>query len=167
MSGKRSAALSGLDWARGVLAELAAMPNVTLMPRTTVVGWFDGNVFGAVERVNDHVAAPDPYEPRQRYWKIIAKRAVLAAGAEERPVAFGGNDTPGVMLASAMRTYANRYAAAAGRSSWSSATMTTPIARRATSRRRASMWKPSSTAARSRRRMPRECRCSVDGWSRT
>ena len=106
---------SGLDWAMGVLAELGSMPNVTLMPRTTVVGWFDGNVFGAVERVNDHVAEPDPYEPRQRYWRIIAKRAVLAAGAEERPVAFGGNDVPGVMLASAMRTYANRYAAAAGR----------------------------------------------------
>ena len=43
----------------GVLAELASMPNVTLMPRTTVVGWFDGNVFGAVERVNDH-RAPCP-----------------------------------------------------------------------------------------------------------
>ena len=107
---------SGLDWAMGVLAELASMPNVTLMPRTTVVGWFDGNIFGAVERVNDHVAVPDVYEPRQRYWRIIAKRAVLAAGAEERPVAFGGNDVPGVMLASAMRTYANRYAAAAGQS---------------------------------------------------
>ncbi|WP_373503324.1 glycine cleavage T C-terminal barrel domain-containing protein, partial [Aestuariivirga sp.] len=54
--------------------------------------------------------------PRQRYWRIIAKRAVLAAGAEERPIAFGGNDVPGVMVASAMRTYANRYAAAAGKS---------------------------------------------------
>ncbi len=86
------AGVSGLDWALGVLAELGAMPNVTLMPRTTVFGWFDGNVFGAVERVNDHVAAPSPYEPRQRYWRIFAKRAVLAAGAEERPVAFGGND---------------------------------------------------------------------------
>ena len=110
------AGVSGVEWASGVIAELASMPNVTLMPRTTVVGWFDGNVFGAVERVNDHVAVPDVYEPRQRYWRIIARRAVLAAGAEERPVAFGGNDVPGVMVASAMRTYANRYAAAAGRS---------------------------------------------------
>ena len=32
------------------------MPNVTLMPRTTVFGWYDDNIFGAVERVNDHVA---------------------------------------------------------------------------------------------------------------
>jgi sarcosine oxidase subunit alpha len=41
---------------------------------------------------------------------------VLAAGAEERPIAFGGNDVPGVMLASAMRAYANRYAVACGKS---------------------------------------------------
>jgi sarcosine oxidase subunit alpha len=106
---------SGHDWAQSVIAELASMPNVTLMPRTTIFGWYDGNVFGAVERVNDHVLAPSPYEPRQRYWRFFAKKAVLAAGAEERPIAFGGNDVPGVMLASAMRHYANRYSAAAGR----------------------------------------------------
>ena len=41
---------------------------------------------------------------------------MLAAGAEERPIAFGGNDVPGVMLASAMRTYANRYGTASGKS---------------------------------------------------
>ncbi|MGQ0483757.1 MAG: sarcosine oxidase subunit alpha family protein [Hyphomicrobiales bacterium] len=106
----------GRDWAAGIVAELGAMANVTLMPRTTIFGWYDGNIFGAVERVNDHVAVPSPYEPRQRYWRVIAGRAVLAAGAEERPIAFGGNDVPGVMLASAMRAYANRYAAASGRS---------------------------------------------------
>ena len=107
---------SGYEWSQGVIAELSSMPNVTLLPRTTIMGWFDGNIFGAVERVSDHLRVPDPYEPRQRYWKIHARRAVLAAGAEERPVAFGGNDMPGVMTATAMRTYANRYAAAAGRS---------------------------------------------------
>jgi len=106
---------SGYDWARDVIAELASLANVTLMPRTTAFGAYDGNVFGALERVNDHVLEPSPYEPRQRYWKIMAKRAVLAAGAEERPIVFGGNDVPGVMLASAMRTFANRYATATGK----------------------------------------------------
>ncbi len=106
----------GYDWAQAVLAELRSLPNVTLMPRTTIFGWFDGNIFGALERVNDHIAVPPPFEPRQRYWRIHARRAVLAAGAEERPLVFGGNDVPGVMLASAMRHYANRYAAAAGMS---------------------------------------------------
>jgi heterotetrameric sarcosine oxidase alpha subunit len=105
---------SGFEWANEVLAELSAAPNVRLLPRTTIFGWYDGNVFGAVERVNDHVAAPPRYEPRQRYWRIIAKRAVLAAGAEERPLVFGGNDVPGVMIASAVRTFLNRYAVACG-----------------------------------------------------
>ncbi|HTN98860.1 MAG TPA: sarcosine oxidase subunit alpha family protein [Nordella sp.] len=107
---------NGLDWAQAAIAELATLPNVTLMPRTTAFGAYDGNVFGALERVNDHVLAPSPYEPRQRYWKIMARKAVLAAGAEERPIVFGGNDVPGVMLASAMRTFANRYAVASGKS---------------------------------------------------
>ncbi len=105
---------SGFDWAQAVIAELASMSNVTLMPRTTIFGWFDGNVFGAVERVADHVAIPPHNIPRQRYWRIFAGKAVLAAGAEERPIVFGGNDVPGVMTASAMRHYANRYAVAAG-----------------------------------------------------
>jgi methylglutamate dehydrogenase subunit C len=108
--------MSGIEWAMAAIGELASMLHVTLMPRTTVFGWFDGNVFGALERVNDHVAQPSPYEPRQRYWRIFAKRAVLASGAEERPIVFGGNDVPGVMTASAMRHYANRYAASTGKS---------------------------------------------------
>jgi sarcosine oxidase subunit alpha len=33
-----------------VIAELAAMPNVNLMPRMTIFGWYDDNIFGAVER---------------------------------------------------------------------------------------------------------------------
>ena len=106
---------SGLEWAQGAITELASMANVTLMPRTTIFGWFDGNIFGAVERVADHVAAPTHNVPRQRYWRIIARKAINAVGAEERPIVFGGNDVPGVMTASAMRHYANRYGAAAGR----------------------------------------------------
>jgi sarcosine oxidase subunit alpha len=107
--------MSGHAWAMAGIAELSAMSNVTLMPRTTIFGWYDDNIFGAVERVNDHVLEPSPYEPRQRYWRIMAKRAVMATGAEERPIVFGGNDVPGVMTAGALRTYANRYAAAVGK----------------------------------------------------
>ena len=113
---RRSTAEAASTGRKRVIAELAQMANVTLMPRTTVFGAYDGNVFGALERVSDHVIEPSAYEPRQRYWRIMAKRAVLAAGAEERPIVFGGNDVPGVMLASAMRTFANRYAVASGKS---------------------------------------------------
>lgn len=106
---------SGHAWAAEVAGELAAMPNVRLMPRTTVFGSYDHGVFGAVERVNDHVAIPPEFEPRQRLWRIVSRRCVLATGAIERPLLFGDNDRPGVMLAGAARAYANRYAALAGR----------------------------------------------------
>jgi methylglutamate dehydrogenase subunit C len=105
----------GHAWAAAVSAELAALPNVRLMPRTTVFGSYDDGVFGALERVNDHVATPPELEPRQRLWRIISRRCVLAAGAIERPLLFGDNDRPGIMLAGAARAYANRYAALAGR----------------------------------------------------
>ncbi len=102
------------DWAREMLTELAGMPDVTLMPRTTVFGWYDGNIFGALERVQKHVAHPSHNAPVERTWRILARRAVLASGAEERPLVFPGNDRPGVMQASAVRTYVNRYAVAPG-----------------------------------------------------
>ena len=38
----------------------------------------------------------------------------MATGAHERPLVFANNDRPGVMLASAVRTYLNRYAVRAG-----------------------------------------------------
>ena len=106
---------SGPAWAAAVAGELAAMPNVRLMPRTTVFGSYDHGAFAAVERVNDHVAVPPEFEPRQRLWRIVSRRCVVATGAIERPLLFGDNDRPGVMLAGAARCYANRFAALAGR----------------------------------------------------
>jgi methylglutamate dehydrogenase subunit C len=107
---------SSAEWAAHVIAELAALPDVRILPRTTVVGSYDDGTYSALERVNDHVATPPEHEPRQRLWRIFAKRCVLAAGAIERPLVFGDNDRPGVMLAGAVRAYVNRYAAAPGRS---------------------------------------------------
>ena len=43
-------------------------------------------------------------------------RAVLAAGALERPVAFQNNDRPGIMTAGAVRAYLNRWGVSPGRS---------------------------------------------------
>jgi len=106
---------AAVDWAESAVAELSSLPNVRLMRRTTVFGVYDGTTYGAVERVNDHVAAPPAFEPRQRGWRIVAKRAVLAAGALERPMTFADNDRPGIILASAVRTYVNRFAVAPGR----------------------------------------------------
>ncbi|MDE3079325.1 MAG: sarcosine oxidase subunit alpha family protein [Paracoccaceae bacterium] len=104
----------GLAWASGVLAELRALPNVRLMTRTTVTGAYDGGTFSALERVSHHLADPAG-RPRECFWRIVAGRAVLAAGALERPIAFEDNDRPGIMLASAVRSYVNRWGVAPGR----------------------------------------------------
>ncbi|WP_299428751.1 sarcosine oxidase subunit alpha family protein [uncultured Shimia sp.] len=104
------AGMSGSDWARSVMAELESLESVRILTRTTVVGAFDHGIYGAVERVSDHMLAPESGKPRQILWRIYSKRAVLAAGATERPIAFENNDRPGVMMAGAVRAYVNRWA---------------------------------------------------------
>ena len=106
---------SSADWVAQMAAELAALPDVRVLLRSTVFGVYDHGTYAALERVNDHVAVPPEHEPRQRLWRIHTRRCVLAAGAIERPLVFGDNDRPGVMLAGAVRAYLNRYALAPGR----------------------------------------------------
>jgi sarcosine oxidase subunit alpha len=96
-------------WVAGSLAELATFERVTLLPRTTAFGYYPHNHIGLVERVTDHLAAPDAGLPRERLWQIRAREIVLAAGALERPLTFPENDRPGIMLADAAQTYVSRY----------------------------------------------------------
>jgi sarcosine oxidase subunit alpha len=112
--GREIGGVPGHVWAQNVVDELRGLSNVRLLPRTCVFGVYDGGTYGAVERVSDHLPEPPPYQPRQRLWRIVAKRAVLAGGAIERPIVFAGNDRPGVMLASTVRTYVNRFAVTPG-----------------------------------------------------
>ncbi|NVK35186.1 MAG: sarcosine oxidase subunit alpha family protein [Rhodobacteraceae bacterium] len=120
--GRLTSELMALDdgdaslWIKVVLDELRSLSTVRLMTRTTVFGSYDHGTYGALERVSDHLGNPDPDLPRQILWRIYSKRAVLCAGAGERSIAFENNDRPGIMMASAMRSYANRYAAAADQS---------------------------------------------------
>jgi sarcosine oxidase subunit alpha len=104
-----------LDWVKAAEAELEALPDCRILRRTTVQGVYDGGTYAAIERVHDHVPVPPAHEPRQRLWRIVAKRAVLCAGSIERPIVFGDNDRPGIMLAGAVRAYVNRYGVAPGR----------------------------------------------------
>jgi len=90
------------------------MDNVRLMPRTTVFGAFDHGIYGALERKTDHLASAADM-PRQVLWRIYAKRSIVCAGATERSIAFGNNDRPGIMLASAARAYANRWGVTPGK----------------------------------------------------
>jgi len=105
----------GWDWAQATLAKLAARENVRVLSRTTAFGYYAQNFVGLVERVTEHLAEPSPDQPRERLWQVRAKRVILATGAIERHMVFADNDRPGIMLASAARTYLNHYGVAVGR----------------------------------------------------
>ena len=105
---------AGHEWAADVVGELESMDNVRIMNRTTVTGVYDQGTYGALERVNAHLPVGSK-APRACFWRIVAKRSILTAGALERPVAFQNNDRPGIMTASAVRSYLNRWGVAPGR----------------------------------------------------
>ncbi|HEV7323221.1 MAG TPA: sarcosine oxidase subunit alpha [Ensifer sp.] len=104
----------GWDWAQETAKALAAMDNVTLLTRTTGFGYYNHNFVGLVERVTDHLAALDKSLPRERLWQVRAKKVILANGQIERHMVFANNDRPGIMLASAGRTYLNHFGVSVG-----------------------------------------------------
>jgi len=105
--------IKGSEWAIQTVAKLAAMDNVTLMADTTIFGAYDHGIYGAIENRASEARA-DSNKPRQVNWRIYTKRTILCAGATERAIAFGNNDRPGIMMASAVRTYLNRFAVTTG-----------------------------------------------------
>lgn len=103
------------DWVRATVAELRRLPEVRLLRRTTVFGYHDHNFLTLVERLTDHLPVDSRLGPRERLWRVRARQVVLATGAIERPLVFGNNDRPGILLASAVSGYVNRYAVHPGR----------------------------------------------------
>ncbi|WP_298224207.1 2Fe-2S iron-sulfur cluster-binding protein [Acidocella sp.] len=95
------------------LAKLDLPESISFFSRTTVFGVYDGGTYAALERLNDHL--PSSNAPRQRLIRIVARRSVLATGALERPITFGDNDRPGVMLSRAVGDYISRYGVSPGR----------------------------------------------------
>ena len=93
-------------WVASTLAALDAMPNVARRAGTTAAGVYDHGYVLAEER--------PATGPRRRLWRIRARRVVAATGAIERPLAFAGNDLPGVMLAGAVRDYLALWGVAPG-----------------------------------------------------
>ena len=91
------------EWINKTLAELEAMPNVSLKNRTMGAGVYDHGWATGYESLTDHM--PSKVGPRQRLWRIRATRILTTTGAIERPLSFAGNDLPGVMLAGSVRDY--------------------------------------------------------------
>lgn len=106
-----------MEWVAKIKAELAAMPEVTLLPNTVVASYYDHNMLVLNQKTGENMieAGPEKHTPRQRMWKVWAKQVVLATGSIERPLVFGNNDLPGVMLAGSVQTYINQYGVLPGK----------------------------------------------------
>lgn len=100
-------------WVAHALERLNAMPNVKKRVRTIGAGVYDHGYALLNERVSEH--DPNDETPRQRLWKVRARQIITATGSIERPLAFAGNDLPGVMLASAVRDFVVNYGVAPGK----------------------------------------------------
>ncbi|WP_028223718.1 glycine cleavage T C-terminal barrel domain-containing protein, partial [Paraburkholderia oxyphila] len=106
---------SAIQWVEKIEAELAAMPDVKILSRSTAFGYQDHNLVTVTQRLTEHLPVSTRKGTRELLWKIRAKRVILATGAHERPIVFGNNDLPGIMLASAVSTYIHRYGVLPGR----------------------------------------------------
>jgi sarcosine oxidase subunit alpha len=102
------------DWIEAAVAELKTMPEVMLLPRSTAYGYHDYNFLTVNQRLTDHLSLNDRQGGREKLWHMRAHQVVLATGAMERPLVHSNNDRPGIMLASAVSTYVNRYAVKPG-----------------------------------------------------
>ncbi len=106
---------SGKDWADKIIAELKEMPNVTIKNRAQVFGYYDHNMLVMSEKVSDHLPKSKKFTPKQRLWYVRAKEVLISSGSIERPIVFGNNDTPGVVLASAAKEYLKVYGVLVGK----------------------------------------------------
>ena len=105
------------EWIKETLKELTENNSVRMLNRISIFGYYDHNLLLGLEKCNDHL----PIEKRkgcgQRLWQIRAKQVIIATGSHERSLVFANNDRPGIMLASAARTYVNKFAARPGNNS--------------------------------------------------
>ena len=106
---------TGKDWADETISELKSMPNVILKNRSQVFGYYDHNMMVMIEKTRDHIENPSKHLPRQRLWYIRAKEVIISTGSIERPLVFGNNDRPGIMLASAAKEYLKTYGVLVGK----------------------------------------------------
>ena len=105
------------EWVSEMVSDLSEMEEVRILTRATALGYYDHNYLTVLERRTDHLPHRERGgRVRQRLWKVRARQVVLATGAHERPLVFRNNDRPGVMLASAVQSYINRYAVLPGSS---------------------------------------------------
>ncbi|MFT5225217.1 MAG: sarcosine oxidase subunit alpha [Polaribacter sp.] len=100
--------MNAIDWVRKTTATLDAMDNVIRLTESTVWAYREHNLLMITER------SPTIDGVFQRSWRVRASQVLIATGAIERNLVFANNDKPGVMMASAIQAYINRYAVKPG-----------------------------------------------------
>ncbi len=103
------------EWAASCLAELASMSNVRMCASTAIVGRYDGCTYLGVQKLSADPLSKAEQTYAEKLWIIVPSQVIMSTGATERSLVFGGNDRPGIMLASAVRTYINRFGVAPGK----------------------------------------------------
>lgn len=83
-----------------LLARTEELPNLCIRAGVEAAGWYADHWIALVDSA--------------RLTKLRARATLVAAGAIEQPAVFGGNDLPGVMLASAAQRLARLYAVRPG-----------------------------------------------------
>ena len=161
----------GADWAAQAIAELRSLPEVRLLPRTTVFGVYDGGIYGAVERVNDHLPVAARFEPRQRLWRIVARNACWPPAPSSGRWSSATTTGPASCWRARCARYVNRYGVLPGQRAvvftdnddgWTTATDLAAAGAHGRSRRRfprARRRRPSWRAG-TRRRPPSPAKCN-------
>ena len=96
-------------WISTMTESIDKLDNVTRLTDATAWAYREHNLVLITER------CPAERHIFQRTWRVRAGRVVIATGALERSLVFANNDRPGVMLASAVQTYINRYSVKPGK----------------------------------------------------
>lgn len=90
----------GIDIAK-ILEAKIHYPNITLLLDTSVVGYYEDNVLGIVQK--------------DKFSKLYAPKIIFACGAAENLIAFPNNDIPGVYSAGAVQTLMNVHGVLPGK----------------------------------------------------
>jgi sarcosine oxidase subunit alpha len=114
VGGRLLAEPAAAGWLEAMRSELQSMKNVRILPRTVAFGLYDSNTLGLISDADPHSAERSPLA-RKAFTRLRTGSIVFGTGAIERPLIFSNNDRPGVMLASAIRSYLNRFAVLPGR----------------------------------------------------
>ncbi len=103
------------SWLEKEINEIKKLANLDIKTRTSVAAFHGYNFLLARESLTDHLPIEQrKNKTRHKLLKIRAKKVICATGAIERPLIFDNNDRPGILLASAIKRYADLFGVSCG-----------------------------------------------------